>query len=72
MNDFEKIKLALISKGMNEKEANKKAKELIEDGMTFDDIIKEFIKKADSDPSTINSKNCSDGKCCASEVNWKK
>lgn len=72
MNDFEKIKLALLSKGMNEKDAEKEAKKLVNDGITFEQIVKEFVKKADSDPSTINSKNCSDGKCCASEVNWKK
>lgn len=69
MNDFEKIKLALLSKGMNEKDAEKEAKKLINDGVTFEQIIKEFVKKADADPSTINGKNCSDGKCCASEVN---
>lgn len=72
MNDFEKIKLALLSKGMSEKQADKEAKKLVKDGVTFEQIIKEFVKKADNDPSTINSNNCSDGKCCASEINWKK
>ena len=34
--------------------------------------IEEFIKNADNNPSNVNKNNCSDGKCCAFEINWNK
>jgi hypothetical protein len=37
--------------------------ELKKQGITVDQLIKDFIKKADHDPCSVSVRNCSDGKC---------
>lgn len=64
----EKIIKALIYFGLSSNQAEEKANELISKGIKFNDILKEFTRRIDKDPGSITNKNCSDGKCCATEI----
>ena len=69
--DQEVIVQALKARGYNDIEINDALKEIEAKGLTFQDFVAEFIKKADNDPHSINKKNCQSGKCMAWDLDKK-
>lgn len=59
---------ALVAKGMNRTEAEEYVKTMNMDSLN---MVNEYIKKADEDPSLMSPKNCEDGKCYSAEINFK-
>ena len=65
--DEKLIRQSLIARGISEKELNNIIKEINNKGLNFNDLINNFIAKADADPHSIAEQNCDSGKCKA----WK-
>lgn len=61
------IRQSLIARGINGAKLDQALKEIKDQGLSFDDLIDNFIIKADADPHSINEQNCESGKCTA----WK-
>ncbi len=68
MENKELLLNALIAKGMTKQEAEQYLESL---DMSSLPTVESYIKKADEDPSLMSSKNCSDGKCYAVDINYK-
>ena len=65
--DEKLIRQSLIIREIKGKNLNKVIKEINDKGMNFNDLINNFIAKADMDPHSIADQNCESGKCIA----WK-
>ena len=63
------IKQALMARGIKGKDLDKAIKEINDKGLSFDDLINNFIAKADADPHSIAEQNCESGKCEAWKLN---
>ena len=59
------IRQSLIARGINGAKLDQALKEIKDQGLSFDDLIDNFIIKADTDPHSINEQNCESGKCTA-------
>ncbi len=65
MTQDEQLYTMLKSKGFKGKELEKEFQALKSQGITLDQIVKEFVKKADADTTSINDVNCDGGRCTA-------
>lgn len=61
------IRQSLMARGIKGAKLEQALKEIKDRGLSFDDLIDNFITKADSDPHSITEQNCESGKCTA----WK-
>lgn len=65
--DEQLIRQSLIARGINGAKLDKTLKEIKDQGLSFNNLIDNFIIKADADPHSIAEQNCESGKCTA----WK-
>ena len=65
--DEQLIRQSLIARGIKGVKLDQAIKEIKDRGLSFDDLIDNFITKADADPHSIAEQNCESGKCNA----WK-
>lgn len=65
--DEQLIRQSLIARGIKGVKLDQAIKEIKDQGLSFDDLIDNFITKADADPHSIAEQNCESGKCTA----WK-
>lgn len=65
--DEQLIRQSLIARGIKGAKLDQAIKEIKDQGLSFDNLIDNFIAKADADPHSIAEQNCESGKCTA----WK-
>lgn len=65
--DEQLIRQSLIARGIKAAKLDQAIKEIKDQGLSFDNLIDNFIAKADADPHSIAEQNCESGKCTA----WK-
>lgn len=70
-SDIELITQALKARGYNDATIKQALQEIKKRGWTLENLIDQFITKADKDPHSINAKNCQSGKCTAWDLDKK-
>lgn len=65
--DEQLIRQSLMARGIKGVKLEQAIKEIKDQGLSFNDLIDNFIAKADADPHSIAEQNCESGKCTA----WK-
>ena len=66
--DEKLIRQALIARGAKGEALEAAMKEIKEQNLSFEDLIDNFVAKADSDPHSISNQNCESGKCMAWDI----
>ncbi|GHU48521.1 hypothetical protein FACS1894218_5660 [Bacilli bacterium] len=56
--------IALVAKGLTGKQLEAEYLNMKQNNITIDDLISDFIDKADKDPYCVSNKNCAKTACC--------
>ncbi|MBQ6280055.1 MAG: hypothetical protein IJK72_01150 [Mycoplasma sp.] len=66
--DEQLVRQSLTARGIKGEKLEQAIKEIKAQGLSFNDLIDNFIAKADADPHSIAEQNCESGKCTAWEL----